>query len=247
MKTIISAIVFILFTQASFAQDQVRIFGKVTDFNGNPIDSVNIRLKDKNFKNVYETFTTEDGTFSMYVNKGNYLCLYALKASDWIKRKLEYWAWNFPAFQDIEINPQYDRMEIYGVNVFEPQLGPYETYMVYFRPMSLQKIHKVLDDNHVTEVSKLKLVKGDTLHIAPKDISKEELDIRVNDQSAKILGIHQAIEYVRGNYEHTYLVQIMKPEKNKESIPGYDKISVVLRSKETNESGKAEYFLKKTL
>jgi len=49
----------------------------------------------------------------------------------------------------MEINPQYDRMEIYGINVFEPQVTPQETYMLYFRPMSLAKTLAIVDRQKV--------------------------------------------------------------------------------------------------
>ena len=128
-----------LSTASVFTQETVRIYGRVTDFNDNPIDSVTVRVKNKKFENLYETITDSKGYFSMNVLKDAYSSIYAIKLVDYGKTKLEYWAWNIPAFNDLEINPKYERMEIYGVNAFEPQVGPFETYMVYFRPMSLTK------------------------------------------------------------------------------------------------------------
>ena len=122
-----------------YSQDSIRIYGHVTDFKNNPIDSVTVRLKNKKFENLYETITNKDGLYSMTVEKKHYSSMYAIKSVDYGKTKLEYWAWNIPAYRDLEINPKYERMEIYGMNAFEPQVGPHETYMVYFRPMSLTK------------------------------------------------------------------------------------------------------------
>ncbi len=96
------------------------ISGQVTDFNNNPIDSVSIHLKDRNFRNLYSTLTDKNG-----------------------KTKLEYWTWNVPVYKNLEINPQYDKIEIYGINVFEPQVTPQNTYIIYFRPMSLSKSLKI--------------------------------------------------------------------------------------------------------
>lgn len=39
-----------LSTASVFTQETVRIYGRVTDFNDNPIDSVTVRVKNKNLK-----------------------------------------------------------------------------------------------------------------------------------------------------------------------------------------------------
>ena len=143
-------LLFLLFNLNGFAQDTVILYGKVTDKFNQPVDSASVWLKNrvdnistKNkpalFENAYETLTDKHGNFSIEVEKGTYYCLYAIKESDYGKTKLEYWAWNLPIYDDLEINPQYDRMEIYGINASEPQTGPFETYQIYFRPMSLTK------------------------------------------------------------------------------------------------------------
>lgn len=106
MKTFLFLILVFSFIFSSiFAQECVRIYGQVTDFKGNPIDSVYIRLKNKSFTNLYETLSDEDGKFSLVVKKGDYYCLYAIKLSDYKKTKLEYWAWNVPVYKDLEIKP----------------------------------------------------------------------------------------------------------------------------------------------
>lgn len=169
----LTLIVIILFSGLK-AQENVRLYGQVADFEGYPIDSVSIRLKNKQFENVYETLTDKDGRFSLLVKKDNYYCLYAIKLSDYKKTKLEYWAWNIPMFNDLEINPQYNNMEIYGINAFEPQVTPHETYMIYFRPMSLKKGNEIVE-------------KGDTIDMAPERIIPDELNVKINGVDAEIV------------------------------------------------------------
>ncbi|MEA5005721.1 MAG: carboxypeptidase-like regulatory domain-containing protein [Rikenellaceae bacterium] len=238
MKRVLSIIVIFSFIFSSLlGQECVRIHGQVTDFNGNPIDSVSIRLKNKAFTNLYETLSDKDGKFSMVVKKGNYYCLYAIKLSDYKKTKLEYWAWNVPVYKDLEINPQYNNMEIYGINAFEMQVTPQESYRIYFRPMSLKKA------GH----NPIKV--GDTVNIAPEAISPEELSVLVNGIKAKIVTINKVTEYARGIYLYGYEVQIIKPSntpaiiKETERIAGFDKITIVLDAKETGEIGKGEAFI----
>jgi hypothetical protein len=236
------------------AQGKATLSGRVTDFNGNPIDSVSVRLKNKQFKNVYETLSDINGRFSLQVEKGNYYCLYAIKLSDYGRTKLEYWTWNVPIFEDIEINPQYNNMEIYGINVIEPQVGPYETYMIYFRPMSLGKFIKILENQKlekksyetVEKVERFLKPSEDNLYdIAPNNITSDELSVKINGIESKVISIQKIKEYGRGIFSYGFLVQVLKPDEIKTMNLIYDKISIVLKSRETNEIGLGEAFFKR--
>ena len=242
----------IILTSVSCKNDELFVIsGTVTDFNGQPIDSVTIRLKNKAFENIYETLSDKEGNYSMNVKKGNYYCLYAIKLSEYRVNRLEYWTWNVPVYQDMIINPQYDRMEIYGINVFEPQVTPQETYMVYFRPMSLAKTIQIasrqnVDNNKFQTVKQAESLLDNSnklINMSPDSISTEELTIEINGIKSEIVGINKITEYARGFSMYGYCVQVLKPEDNKNSE--YDLISITLHSKETDETGKGEAFIKK--
>lgn len=242
-KLIIFLFLAILIPKNLLSQDSVRIFGKVTDFDSKPLDSVTVRLKNKQFENLYETITDKNGNFSFKAQRGIYSSLYAIKRPDYGKTKLEYWAWNVPAFKDLEINPQYQKMELYGLNAFEPQVGPWETYMVYFRPMSLTKgleLRKIMKEQN-RNVNDL-----DTIDVAPSQISKEELSAYINGIESKVLNIFKLPEYARGTYMYGYIVQILKPKEIQKQDVEYDKITIVLNSKETGDIGKSDCFIKRT-
>ena len=198
-KTLVFVLSFLLLLNIS-AQETVRLHGKVTDFNSIPIDSVSVRLKNEKFYNLFETLTDKDGYFSMDVPKGEYFCLYAVKSSDYGKTKLEYWAWNIPLFKDLNINPQYEMMEIYGINAFEPKVTPYETYMVYFRPMSLIKSRRITNEEDKKKFEQKASRNNDTIDIAPGNIGPEELIIKINENVTQILNIQKTVEYARGAY-----------------------------------------------
>lgn len=228
--------------------------GRVTDFNGHPIDSATIRLKNRAFDNVYETLSDSNGNYSLEVNKGNYYCLYAIKRSEYRINRLEYWAWNIPVYEDMVINPQYDRMEIYGINVFEPQVTPQETYVLYFRPMSLLKTLKIASEQKVDkkEFEKVKhteclFKKTNTIiNMAPDTLTSDELKIEMNGVEVEIVGINKTREYARGIYMYGYNVQILKPANYKEQLElKYDRISITLHSLETGEIGMGETFVKR--
>ncbi len=218
----------------------VRLFGKVTDFNNNPVDSVVIKVKDKNFNDLYQTLSDKNGNYSLNVKKGVYYSIYAIKESDYGITKLEYWAWNVPLFKDLEINPQYDRMEVYGIHAFEPKVNPYDTYRVYFRPMSLTKYQNVENAE-----------KSDTIDIAPESLTEKDLTVKINNVKTKIVSIDKVTEFhTSGKYIFAYEIQVIKPKtgtlKKSEKIEGYDKITIEINSQETKEKGKGECFIKKS-
>lgn len=252
-KIILFGIILLTLSMCDKERDIFIISGRVTDFTGQPIDSATIRIKDKTFKDVYETLTDRNGNYSIEVKKGIYYCFYAIKLSEYRVNRLEYWTWNVPVFKDLVINPQYDRMEIYGINVFEPQVTPQETYMIYFRPMSLLKTLQIASMQKVNSKDFQKAKQTETLiegtdkqiNVSPENISLEELTIEVNGIKSDILGINKITEYARGIFMHGYIVQILKPKGSESKDSEYDLISITLHSKETGEIGKGEAFVKK--
>ncbi|WP_461256757.1 hypothetical protein [Treponema sp. R80B11-R83G3] len=65
--------------------------------------------------------------------------------------RLEFWAWNIIAEENITINPHYEKLELYGTTVFETY-GGYNGYFVYFRPMSLTKMLNYSKINSITQI-----------------------------------------------------------------------------------------------
>jgi hypothetical protein len=241
-------VIFLFLTVSSlnlFSQDSIRIFGQVRDFKGNPLDSVTVRLKNKKFENLYETITDRNGYYEIKALKNSYNCLYAIKFSEYAKTKLEYWAWNIPAYSNLEINPKYDRMEVYGINAFEPQVSPHDTYIIYFRPMSLTKSLKIQGKINKKELEQNAISEKSLVNIAPDTISKNELDVRINGYQSDVLAINKITEYARGVLMYGYTIQIRKPLESEKLELEYDKISIILHSQETNEFGMGECFVKR--
>lgn len=151
------------------------------------------------------------------------------------------------------INPQYDRMEIYGINVFEPQVTPQETYMLYFRPMSLHKTLEIVSKQEVDNKKFQKIKQTEDLlkktnkliNMSPDTITANELKIEINGVAAEIIGINKITEYARGVLMYGYTVQILKSKHEERLELNYDRISIILHSLETNEIGKGEVFIKR--
>jgi hypothetical protein len=217
--------------------EYVTLSGIVTDFYKSPVNSAVVKIKNKDFDDIYETFTDKYGRYSLKVKKGIYYSIYVIKEDDYGKSKLEYWAWNVPLLKDLVLNAGYDRLEVYGINVFEPKVKPYDTYRIYFRPKSLKKFLEIDEIN-----------KGDTIDIAPA-LTKKDITVKINGVVVGIKTIDRVLEFSsRGNYIFAYEIQVMKPEKSiltlAEKVDGFDKISVFVHSPETGEKGEADYFYK---
>ena len=110
---------------ASFSRDDsmiVHINGKVTDFEGTPIEGAVVELKKADFQSAYRCLSDGQGNYHLLVEPGSYIALTAIVMEDYATKKLEYWAWNIPAYRDLKINPRYDRIEIYAMNAWQPQV-----------------------------------------------------------------------------------------------------------------------------
>lgn len=133
-----------------------------------------------------------------------------------------------------------------GLNAFEPQLVPHNTYMIYFRPMSLSIALTYQSGSNKADTEAKAKQSGEIMDIAPESISREELIVSINGVKSDVVGIHKITEYARGAYMYGYIIQVIKPENDPGGYDRFDKISVELHSKETGESGMSECFVKRT-
>lgn len=71
------------------------------------------------------------------------------------------------------------------------------------------------------------------MDIAPEAISNDELAVTINNVKANVIGINKVVEYWEGTSMYAYLIQIQKPESYSDENSEYDRIAIVLHSKET--------------
>jgi hypothetical protein len=215
---------------------QVRITGRVTDFADRPIAGASIGLKDSGFRNVAETTTGSDGRYALSAAKGNYTALTAVK--DYQTKFLEYWAWNVPAAGDLEINPRFDRLEVYAVNAWQPQ-GAYPSYQIYFRPMILTKVmSKVTAAGGMEKFSKLP-----RMNIAP-DLGAADIAVSIDGQAVGVLKVNKVLESVGPGQDMIgYVVQAELPKRR--AAGSYSVITITLTDHETGEKGEGCLFIPK--
>jgi hypothetical protein len=225
-------------------EGKIAILGKVTDFDGNPLQDAAVGVKNNRFQTVYETRTNTDGEYRLCVKKNLYMALAAFK--DYKTKYLEYWAWNIPAYQDLQIDPRIGGMEVYAMNAFRPQ-GAFPSLFIYFRPMSLKRFQVIQN--------KKALRKSDIIDISP-NLSKDDIEVRINKRPIGILELNRVKEYAGGIESiiaylvhlalprrsiMAYLVQSTFPFKSKKTLE-YTCIDLTARDAQTGEKGEACLF-----
>jgi len=216
-------------------QATVKISGRVTDFEGRPIGGATIEVKNSRFDNAAEGVSDKDGRYSLTVPKGTYMALAAVK--DYRVKSLEYWAWTVPAERDIEINPRFDRLEVYGINAWRPQ-GGYASYQIYFRPMSLTRTMKaVMEAGGMENLEKLPVI-----DIAP-ELTVDDIQVAIDGQPVKVLQMDKVREASGpSQYLFGYLIQVPLPEKK--PATEYFPITISLTDKATGEKGEGCLFFR---
>jgi len=250
-KSIISTIiVLLLFAMGCTEKQQVKetttitISGKVTDFDGNPIDSCQIVLFHKDFNFAYETYSDKTGYYVLKgVEKGQYMALEAICPKEYPRAnavpeedmRFEFWAWNVIANKDLTINPRYHRLELYGFQVFKVYGGPPYLW-AYVRPMSLGKNLSYSKDVYL---DKQKAEKIADITIQPEDI---DFKIFAGDEQLNIHSVQPAVEYMGDDNQQGrgFFLQFDRPKEH------YDKYCL-FRIEATHkafegEKGESAYF-----
>lgn len=221
------------FAMGHAAEISVKISGRVTDFKNQPIAGASVELKDSRFETAARAVSGEDGRYSLTAAKGKYMALLAVK--DYQVKYLEYWAWDIPAEHDLEINPRFDRLEVYAINAWQPQ-GGYPSYQVYFRPMSLTRIiKKITEAGGMENLGKLPFI-----DIAP-DLAVKDIAVTIDGQPVNILKLNKVREAVGPDQDMIgYVIQTDLPGKKTGSE--YSLITITLTDVETGEMGEGSFF-----
>lgn len=226
------------------------ISGKVTDFDDNPLQNAVVEIKNDRFVAIYKTNTDDKGEYKIFVEKGLYLALMAYK--DYKKKYLEYWAWNVPAYQDLQFNPRIGGIEVYAMNAFVPQ-GAYPSLLIYFRPMSLRRFHSARGSSAIKKTG--------IINISP-ELAENDIELRINGYPVRILEINRVKEYAGGiSSMIAYLIQLTLPRRStiaysiQSALPmkkhedkreqSYLRINMTLKDTQTGERGEGCLFWKR--
>lgn len=225
------------------ALETITISGRVTDFEGNPIDSSVVRILYDTFESAYETYTSKDGSYKLEgIIKGKYLGMFAMRLNEYPQgsatsedaMRLEFWAWNIIADRDMVINPRYHKLELYGTNVFKVEYGG-SGYMIYVRPMSLGKFLAYKQKKDKSEST--------NLSIPLEDI---QFEVFADDELLKIKSVQAIDEYTSEDNNSSmggFIIQVDPPKHN--TTTPYIVFRVVGEDKKQKEKGENIYFYEK--
>lgn len=224
-RTFLLVAITMMMAMSVFSQRMVTIKGKVTDFSGNPIAGAMIEVKTKNFDMKYHAFSDKNGNYSVDVMEGTYLGISCVRMQEYGKSKLEFWAWNVPAYNNMTIDMRYNELEVYGMNVFRIQ-GAYRGYTIYCRPMTLKK-YLAWQQNPVSNVD-----------LAPNP-DKMRVDVTVNGSPARVNKVEEVAEFAGKQQCSGYMIYT---ELGAATSKPYDEIRVTITDLETGEKGESVYF-----
>ncbi|MDD2195671.1 MAG: carboxypeptidase-like regulatory domain-containing protein [Bacteroidales bacterium] len=219
----------VMTTMFAFGQtDSVTISGKVTDFNGQSIEGALIMIKGYDFGQFVDTtFSDKTGHYSLLVKKGKYSGLAAVRMEDYSKTKLEFWAYEIPAYKNLDIDIRYDRLEVYGVNIFQVQ-GAYPGYTIYFRPMSLARFATADMSSEIIDIA------------PPSDMI--DIKVNINGDNVNVNSIQRVEEFSGKQKMYAYLIHT---DLEKPTAAKYSKFQIIVEDKENGDKGEAIYFKEK--
>jgi hypothetical protein len=214
-KAILMAAVAVIAAVSANAQENtITISGRVTDFDGRPIDRCEVSLGHADFTEAYTAVTDKDGYYSMpNVEKGKYASLCVMRPEEYPRppmvpeedMRLEYWAWNIIADRDLTINPRYHRLELYGTTVFK-SWGGYPGMIIYTRPMSLGRHisygEAMYGDKSASEAAQV------DISAEPEDIS---FQVWADDVPLTVRSVQPVDEWVGGGRQKAYLIYVDNP------------------------------------
>jgi len=263
MKQVISLLL-LWFCTAAYAQqqDSVTIRGRVTDYNGQPIESASVWWQNPQFNGVVEAVTGKDGCYTARVPKGKYQSVGAINLSTYPHAaksglpeedlRLEFWAWDFIADRDTTLDIRYHRMEAYGLRVFRIP-GGMPTYQIYVRPMSLTRFlqqqketkKKATHGENLSHIEQTAVGKQARATLLAPPADKLKATVWIDGEEVPVLMKQEIKEYFSANeYGNAYLLTVDRPKHPKQKLP-YRIFKVELEDTENGDRGEGLYYMEK--
>lgn len=245
MKKTLVYLLVLLFSVSAYAADIVRISGKVTDYNGNPIDSCTVLIYNPDFSEAYETASDSQGYYCLdSIPKGRYAAIAAMRINEYPRlqqvshddMKLEFWAWNVIADRDITLNIRYDKLELYGTTAFL-EYGGRQELLIYTRPMSVTKVLA-----YQNFVDKGDAEKNSIVTVEPQFMTFE---VYVDGKPLEIYSTQPLTMKNKDNSvgdDICYMLQVEMPQDIYSHSTPYE-IRVVGHNSQYNEHGESVYYL----
>lgn len=252
--------IFLLFCSVGYAQlqDSVTIKGRVTDYNGFPIDNATVYWQRQNYSSIVQANSNKEGYYMARIPKGKYNSV-ACVSSDTYPRtaksgileadqRLEFWAWDFIADRDTILNIHYHRMEAYGMRVFQIP-GAVPAYQIFVRPISLTRMLKLqkeaVCDQKQPKLSQKTESRGPKSIIIGPPADQLKAMVWINGNEVPVLMKQEIKEYFTASeYGNAYLLTVDLPKFGRRDLP-YLTFKVELTDLENGDRGEGVYYLEK--
>lgn len=216
----------------------VTIQGTISDYLGHPIAGASVFVQDRDFKDLYQVKADDKGHYRLCLPKGSYPYLSAIREENYAnsprfdgnvgEARLEFWSWGFVADRDTTLDIHYDKMEVYGVNVFQIQ-GATPAFQIFARPMSIQRTIAWMAD------------KSRPAHLAPS-MDRLKVEVYVDGQPVEVLHKQKVDEYVsEGQMMDACLITVTRPDKATDK--GYRVFRIVMEDLDNGDKGEALYYM----
>lgn len=222
----------------------VTVSGRVTDYDGRPIDSATVSWMNPAFNGQYYAATDADGRYTARIPKGRYAYGGGINMAEYPNagsvlsqedQRLEFWAWNFIADRDTICDFRYHRLEVYGVNAFQVQ-GAMPGYTVYFRPMSLTRSQAAA--RRFPGWERDADFRGNVALAPPIDSAR--IEVTINGEAVGIRLAQEVKEYFgEGVWSNAYLLFVDRP-KNNTSVKSF---KIAMEDLGNGDKGEATYML----
>lgn len=244
MKNLLILVALAFAACAQKSPEMVVISGRVTGFDGQPIDSVTVGWLNPAFNGQYYATTDAEGRYTARIPKGRYAYAGGINMSEYpnagstlpaADQRLEYWAWNFIADRDTTFDFRYHRLEVYGVNAFQVQ-GAMPGYTVYFRPMSLTRAQ--IAEQKFPGWQRDTTFRGNVALAPPIDSAR--IEVAINGEPVRIKLAQEVKEYFgEGVWTGAYLLFVERPKAN----TPVKNFKIVMEDLGNGDKGEATYTL----
>jgi hypothetical protein len=192
-----------------------------------------VLLKRDDFSDAARVVADSLGKYSMLVPAGRYDALCAVR--NYQVENLEYWAWDVPAQGELTIDCRVDGLELYGIHAWRPS-GAASSYLVYVRPMSLQRCGKPIQEHGPDALDSLPVVA-----ISP-ELTVQDIVAEVDGQPVPVLAVSRVSESAGpGRNMYGWLIQVGMPQES--GAAGRTRLALELTDRETGERGAGCVFL----
>ena len=191
--------------------EYARIYGKITDFNGNPYPAAVLfnRIAFGSDYTGMAVWSNSEGEYSVTVPKGLYNNFYVCDHG-YGQTVLENWSWHMSVDRDEEHNFKIGNGEVYSLAPWCCNGGG-NTMLFWFRPMILPSLKS---NEYETEINSIKRSVND---ISP-ELELSDVKVTLNGRDLKVISLQRIYETGNDYTMPAYVIQTERPCKASETV-----------------------------